>query len=421
MAGVLLGNGDATFQTPSDIGAKSPAVLGDFNGDGKLDLVADDSLLLGNGDGTFQPPMPFPTVQCGRFTRCGYTGNYAAADFNGDGKLDLAFEEVSRFCLDECDPASITVFVVLGNGDGTFQFGTRSGVVGASGAGILFVPGDFNGDGKLDIAACHGNVQGFTVSLGKGDGTFPSQVSFDTGSGPVFVSSANFNDDHLLDLVLANVNDNTITVALNQSPTTGADLAVQASASPEPVSVTQSLSYTVRLQNQGPQDASSVTLTDTLPSSVNLVSATLTQGTCTQSNQVVRCSINKLVSGDSALASIVVTPMTTGTITDSVKASATESDGNPANNSTSHATRVDPMFTLTIKKSGAGAGSVTSTPFADAAGAINCGTVCTASLPTGTVLNLQASPDSGSGFGGWGGACSTLAPGCDLTMNSDQT
>ena len=414
--GVLLGNGDGTFQAPSNIGAKSPAVLGDFNGDGKLDLVADDSLLLGNGDGTFQPPMPFRPG--------GYTGNYAAADFNGDGKLDLAFEEVSRsHCFDECSPPSYAVSVVLGNGDGTFRFGTQAAVIGSNGRGaeISFFTGDFNGDGKLDLAASHGDVQGFTVSLGKGDGTFPSQISFDTGSGPVSLATADLNNDHLLDVILVNGNDNTISVALNHSPTTGADLAVQVSALPEPVSVTQTLRYSVRLQNQGPQDASSLTLTDTLPSSVTLESATITQGTCAQSNQLVTCSIDKLVSGDSALAIIVSTPTATGTITDSVKASATESDGNPANNSASHSTRVDPMFTLTIKKTGAGTGLVASTPFADAAGAISCGKVCTASLPTGTVLNLQVSPDSGSGFGGWGGACSTPAPGCDLTMNSDQT
>src|SRR5438128_2641804 len=82
--------------------------------------------------------------------------------------------------------------------------------------------------------ASHGDVQGFTVSLGKGDGTFPSQISFDTGSGPVSLATADLNNDHLLDVILVNGNDNTISVALNHSPTTGADLAVQVSALPEP-------------------------------------------------------------------------------------------------------------------------------------------------------------------------------------------
>jgi hypothetical protein len=74
------------------------------------------------------------------------------------------------------------------------------------------------------------------------------------------------------------------------------------------------------------------------------------------------------------------------------------------------------MFTLTVTKSGAGSGTV-------AGSSINCGNSCKASLPTGTNVNLQVQPDAGSVFGGWGGACgpNNIAPGCDVTMNADQT
>src|SRR5207237_2536947 len=86
-----------------------------------------------------------------------------------------------------------------------------------------------------------------------------------------------------------------------------------------------------------------------------------------------------------------------------------------SNNSTAHTTHVDPMFTLTVTKSGAGSGTV-------AGSSINCGNSCKTSLPTGTNVNLQVQPDAGSVFGGWGGACgpNNIAPGCDLTMNVDQ-
>ncbi|MGA8764522.1 MAG: hypothetical protein WB562_16760, partial [Candidatus Sulfotelmatobacter sp.] len=249
----------------------------------------------------------------------------------------------------------------------------------------------------------------------KGDGTLPSLLNFDTGSGPISFVVADLNGDGRPDVVLANLNDGTISVAINTFPTTGADLAVTVGASPSPVSVTQPLSYVVTLQNQGPQDATNVVLTETLPSGVSFVSASISAGTCTQANLVVTCSITKLASGDAALLTIVVIPTATGTANNSVSVMADETDENTANNTATVSTRVDPMFKFTVTKSGAGTGTVSG-------GGIDCGSVCTVSLPTGTGINIQASAGSGSGFGGWGGACGqNLAPGCDLVMSSDQT
>src|SRR5207248_4747783 len=93
-----------------------------------------------------------------------------------------------------------------------------------------------------------------------------------------------------------------------------------------------------------------------------------------------------------------------------------EADPDSASNTAVHSTRVDPLFTLTVNKLGGGSGTVSGN-------GINCGLVCTLTFPTGTAINLQVTPGSGSGFGGWGAPCAQnfTAPGCDLTMNADQT
>jgi len=414
--GVLLGNGDGTFQPAVSLDGAVPLLLADFNGDGKPDVLTSKNVLLGNGDGTFQAPKPLPGIGCGFTTSCSYVLSSEAMDFNGDKKLDLAFIIAAK-CL-FCTKRSYFVDILFGKGDGTFQSPVNSVLNGE-----FVASADFNGDGKPDLAIMPSIDQGSPlvyVQLGKGDGTFPSTLSFDTGAGPNFLLVADLNGDKLPDLIATDPADNTVTVMLNTSPTTGADLSVQISATPEPVSITQQLTYTVQAINSGPEDATNVTLKNTLPSGMNFVSANISQSNCTQASLVVTCTLSKFVSGDSTTLKMVVVPSVTGTAADTASISGTESDPTGANNSATHSTRVDPMFTLAVTKSGAGTGVVSDN--GGTLGIFNCGSTCSVSLPTGTTVSIVATPDSGSVFGGWGQACgsSALANGCDLTMNANQ-
>ena len=174
---IKLGNGDGTFKDSNEGGyfgdycIDGPPAIGDFNGDGLLDIAAVDScsgveVFLNNGN-SFQG-QSYPTK---------FGGSYvAAADVNGDGKVDLVTDGVS---------------VLLGNGDGTFKDG---GGTLSHGGGSVNV-GDFNGDGKLDIAS------GLRMLLGNGDGTFQKPLTFAGLFSPGPLSMGDFNGDGKLDLL----------------------------------------------------------------------------------------------------------------------------------------------------------------------------------------------------------------------------
>ena len=119
----------------------------------------------------------------------------------------------------------------------------------------------------------------------------------------------------------------------------GADLSVNKSDSPDPVRVKKTLTYTVTVTNNGPDTATGVTLTDTLPSGVKYVSATPTQGSCSGTTTIT-CNLGTLINGGSATVRIVVTPLVKGTIVNTARVTGNETDLNAANNTATATTTV---------------------------------------------------------------------------------
>jgi hypothetical protein len=204
---ILLGNGDGTFQNPTTFGAYVsyvPVAIGDFNGDHKLDFAllnagASASVVtyLGNGDGTFQSPL---TVEMPGYQ----SQSIAAADFNGDGKTDLAVSG----CSDSYCNAAGTANILLSNGDGTFQTRIITEMVGIKPSTILTA--DFNRDGKTDLVEINGSAD-ITVWTGKGDGTFNASQSWALPIGLSTAAIGDFNNDGQPDIAVINVENNDTT------------------------------------------------------------------------------------------------------------------------------------------------------------------------------------------------------------------
>jgi hypothetical protein len=203
---IFLGNGDGTFEHPRNYAtAYSPIslVTGDFNGDGKLDLVVDSryglQILFANGDGTFQKARNIASFH-------NTVSGLLIGDFDGDGTLDLA--------VGERDQTNGKLWVILGNGDGTFKKPVATpipcGIYGFS-----FTAGDFNSDGKTDLLVnyrINDNQTETDLYLGKGDGTFmpkkmvilPGEPDYD---GELGIVPADFNSDGLLDFIFQQPGD----------------------------------------------------------------------------------------------------------------------------------------------------------------------------------------------------------------------
>src|SRR5262249_11390671 len=138
------------------------------------------SLLLGRGDGTFQPARDITVAR--------RPHSVIVGDFNGDGILDLAVANSSGTY-----PNPSTGEVLLGRGDGQFQ-PPQGFEVGVSSRFV--VAGDFNGDGIPDLAVANYNSDDLSILLGRGDGTFRWGQTIPVGIRPVSITAADFNGDN---------------------------------------------------------------------------------------------------------------------------------------------------------------------------------------------------------------------------------
>jgi hypothetical protein len=194
---ILLGNGDGTFQNRVNYATglyPQQLVLGDFNHDGNLDLAVGNnesksvSVLLGNGDGTFQNRVDYAVGT--------FPANLSVGDFNGDGKLDLAV-------LNHGDN---TINLLFGQGDGRFAVQPAFGINALADA---IATADLNGDGKLDLVVAiltNSTGDNVAVMMGNGNGTFQSPTSYPTPYEPTSITTGDFNGDGKVDLAVSSHN-----------------------------------------------------------------------------------------------------------------------------------------------------------------------------------------------------------------------
>ncbi len=219
---VAMGNGNGSFQGPTVYAAGAcpqSVITADFNADNKLDLVVVNgpgcpaspvkggsqipdisgnsiSISMGNGNGTFQNMASYP-VGLGPIEAI-------AADYNRDGKLDLAVTNASNS----------NVSILIGNGNGTFQSAIN---YPAGFQPFSITKGDFNNDGKLDLAVTNSSSASVSVMFGNGNGTFQAPTSYPTDARPNSIIAVNVNGDSRVDLVTANAESNSVSVLLGNA------------------------------------------------------------------------------------------------------------------------------------------------------------------------------------------------------------
>ena len=385
---VLLGTGTGSFSAATNYGVGSSprsVAVADFNLDGKPDLVTANassdtvSVLLRTTDGTnFGIASNFSVGSSPR--------SVAVGDFNVDGKPDLVV----------ANNGSNNVTVRLGTGSGSFggvtNFSAGSGPVGVlignlnsggfpdlvvvnqgsnsvsirlrdSGFGSVTnylvgtspraaVLADFNNDNRLDVAVVNGGSNNLTILWGNGSGGFSGASTFSTDSTPVAIAVGNFNRDTVVkdqtilsgpnapnfatQTICANVTSFSPFVFAKVVPLP-ADLEIVKSDTTDPVALGNNITYKIEVENEGPGNATGVTVTDTLPANVTFVSAS---SACSLNSGTVTCTILNLANDDDVDWTITVRPLSTGVYTNTATVTANEVDPNLSNNTDGSQTTV---------------------------------------------------------------------------------
>jgi len=211
LVSILLGSGDGTFCAGLDYAAgirTHGLVVADLNEDGIPDLAIANyghdyqgsvvTILLGNGDGTFRGPFQYPAGTNLIFVMTG--------DFNADGHVDLAVGNNNW-------PQGVTI--LQGAGDGSFRATGHYYLVGVNPRGGEV--GDFNGDGRLDLAVgVYQWPSGVEILFGVGNGTFRPPVHYDVPGNVQSVRGGDFNGDGVTDLVTTNIDGADVSILLGE-------------------------------------------------------------------------------------------------------------------------------------------------------------------------------------------------------------
>jgi len=219
---INLGGGTGMFPNPAPAYPSGDYPTGgaivDFNHDGIPDVITADyhgdsvSILLGTpmgagkGTGVLAAKTTYPTIEKGE------TSNLDVADLDGDGNLDVITANPAVHL-----PSAASMSEFLGRADGTLGPPVTSAIGTGSSQPYAVAIGDFNGDGKQDVAISDLVNGPIVVKLGNGDGTFQPQVLYSAGGqGATIIITRDMNLDGKLDLVCANRGSSDVTVLLGR-------------------------------------------------------------------------------------------------------------------------------------------------------------------------------------------------------------
>jgi len=437
---VALGRGDGTFQAARMyIADNAPAwfAFADFNGDGVAEMLVPNQpantvdLLLGNKNGTFQAATGV--------SFSGVPGMVVTGDFNNDGKQDFVVRNTS--------PNPNTVAVYLGNGNRTFQTPKTFSTGGVNGSWLL--AGDFNGDGKLDLAVSNNDSSSpnIAILMGNGDGTFKAPIITTTSLGSLsWLTTADVNKDGHLDLIAVdNTNGNAViylgkgdgtfqtppTTLSQSSPNTAVvgdfnndgnpDLLVMGKGNANIYlgngNGTFNSPLTVALTTlNAPGDVWVAVADFNLDGNLDFVVGANPPRGQSFLYQGVKLLLGN---GDGTFQAPQEYLGGEGNILLPTSVGDFNGDGAPdlavMNFENSITVLLNQTLALKVNLTGGGQGSVTSSP-----AGINCPSKCVFGFPDGTGVTLTAKAATGSVFTGWSGACSGTGT-CSVTLTASQS